>query len=428
MSGKLNLKEILDIEAIQSIMNDFYILTDIGIGIIDMTGEVLVATGWQEICTMYHRVHVITQQYCVESDLYLTGNIKKGEFLEYNCKNHLRDIVTPIFVDDEHVGNIFFGQFFYDDEIIDETLFKKQGELYGFNNSNYLESLKKVPRFSRTKVKTAMHFYAKFAGILSSLLHANLKLQATLEQNKVVISDLKRSNKDLERFAFVLSHDLKEPLRMISSYTQLFLRTLDSKIDAKTEEYASFITEGVKRMYNLVDDIRVYSNLVDHFPEEKNLTDCNKILQEVLMDLRVAIEENKAVVHFYELPVIKMNQTQIRLIFQNLIENAIKFRSEQSPEIFISSRKTDEGWLFTVKDNGIGIDQEFQEKIFDLFVRLNNRHEYPGSGIGLAKCRRIVEQHGGRIWLESESGKGSTFYFSVKEHQSVPREQSQISL
>jgi|GEM_PF-6638453 len=415
MNKKPELKEILDIEAIQNLMNDFYLLTNFGIGIIDLHGEVLVATGWQDICTMFHRNHVVTQKYCIESDLYLTGNIKKGDFLEYRCKNNLRDIVTPIFIDNDHAGNIFFGQFFYEDEDIDELIFKGQAELYGFNKEKYLESLKKVPRFSRSKVKTAMEFYSKFAGIISSLIYTNFRLQTALEENKVAIADLKRSNKDLERYAFALSHDLKEPLRMISGYTQLFLKTIDTKNDTKAEQYASYIIEGVKRMYNLIDDIIKYSYLVSPGPKEKHITDCNEVIKEVQMDLKLAIDENNAAVHFNTLPIINMNHTQIRLVFQNLIENAIKFKSEKDPEIFISCIKSNGGWLFSVKDNGIGIAPEYQEKIFDLFVRLNNRQKFPGTGIGLAECRRILEQNGGRIWVESELGVGSTFHFLIQD-------------
>lgn len=406
----IELKEVLDIGAVQSLMDDFYSLTNIGVAITDLHGEVLIATGWQDVCTKFHRINCATKKNCLESDIYLSENVEKGEFKEYKCKNNMWDISTPIFVCDQHVGNLFLGQFFYIDEEINVKVFEEQAVLYGFDNDSYLDALRRVPRWSRQKVKTVMDLYSKFAQIISKLLTSNLSLEKSLEDNKKTIKELELSNKDLEQFAYVASHDLKEPLRMVSSYTQLLEKKYKNNLDDEADKYISFVTSGVQRMHCLITELLKYSRI----NKEKRLAivDCNKIICEVMLDLAVAIEEKHAEIFYSSLPVIKANPTQVKQLFQNLIENAIKFNNHEKPEISISSRYENGQWIFEVKDNGIGISPEYYSKIFSLFQRLHANNEYSGSGVGLAVSKKIVERSGGNIWVESEPGVGSTFYFT----------------
>jgi light-regulated signal transduction histidine kinase (bacteriophytochrome) len=226
--------------------------------------------------------------------------------------------------------------------------------------------------------------------------------------------ELARSNADLEHFAYAASHDLQEPLRMVSSYVQLLARRYQGELDADADEFIAFAVDGAKRMQLLINDLLAYSR-VGTRGKEFGPTDCEVVLQQALANLRVAIKENAAVVTHGPLPTLKADDSQLVQLLQNLIGNAIKFRNENAPEIHISADCVDDesNWLFSVRDNGIGIAPQYAERIFVIFQRLHTREEHPGTGIGLAICKKIVERHGGRIWVESEPGKGSKFCFTL---------------
>ena len=231
---------------------------------------------------------------------------------------------------------------------------------------------------------------------------------------KAALAELERSNKELEMFAYVASHDLQEPLRLVSAYTQLLMQRYRAKLDAGADPIVGFITEGVSRMQRLIQDLLAYSR-VNTRPKAFGRADCEKVLVQTLTNLSVTIREQQAVVTHDPLPAIKGDEVQLGQLFQNLIGNAIKFRRQEPPSVHLSARKTDDGaaWLFSVRDNGIGIEAEFYERIFIIFQRLHNRTKYSGTGIGLAICKRIVERHGGRIWVESKKDQGSAFSFTI---------------
>jgi light-regulated signal transduction histidine kinase (bacteriophytochrome) len=232
------------------------------------------------------------------------------------------------------------------------------------------------------------------------------------DQLKKALLDQERSNQELEQFAYVVSHDLQEPLRMVSSYTQLLRRRYKDKLDQDADEFITFAVDGAARMQRLITDLLMYSR-VGTRGKPPQPTDCGRVLTQTLANLRTAITESQAVVTNDNLPSIMADETQMAQLFQNLIGNAIKFHGDRPPRIHLSARQEEDGWLFSVKDNGIGIDPAQGERIFVVFRRLHQRDEYPGTGIGLAICKRIVERHGGRIWVESNSDSGSTFYFTI---------------
>lgn len=219
-------------------------------------------------------------------------------------------------------------------------------------------------------------------------------------------------NEQLEQYAHITSHDLKEPLRAIYSYASLLEKKYKGKLDKNADDYINFIVGGAKRMESLINDLLEYTRIGS---KRKLLTktDCNKLLETVLRNLKVVISENNAKVACDSLPEIFTDENQISILFQNLIVNAIKFTKHGNPEINISCKEKDNGWLFAIKDNGIGIPKEQRERIFQIFQRLHTKEEYEGTGIGLAICKKIVDLHGGKIWVESEEGKGSTFYFTL---------------
>ena len=251
----------------------------------------------------------------------------------------------------------------------------------------------------------------KFAGTLSMLTDITKRKEAE-EILKLRLEELTRSNAELEQFAYVSSHDLQEPLRMITSYLQLLQRRYQGNLDDRADKYIKFAVDGASRMQNLINDLLELSRVTTR-AKEPELTDCEFVLNQVLSNLEVFAEENKATVSHSSLPEVMSDSTQLAQVFQNLIINGIKFHSDEAPKIHISAERKASEWVFSVQDNGIGIDPQYSEKIFEVFKRLHGKEEYPGTGIGLAVCKKIVERHGGRIWVESELGKGSSFYFTL---------------
>ena len=243
-----------------------------------------------------------------------------------------------------------------------------------------------------------------------------------IEMNKELTryaTELERSNQDLQQFAYVVSHDLQEPLRMVVSYLQLLELRYKGQLDMDADEFIGFAVDGASRMQTLLSDLLAYSRVgTQGKPFES--TDCQIVLDQTLANLKVAIEESGAVVTCDGLPTVMADATQLGQVFQNLIGNAIKFRREELPRIHISTEKRGEEWMVSVRDNGIGIDPQYAERIFLIFQRLHTMEEYSGTGVGLAICRRIVERHGGRIWVEPEQRKGATFYFTLPDRGGIP--------
>lgn len=224
--------------------------------------------------------------------------------------------------------------------------------------------------------------------------------------------ELERSNHDLEQFAYAASHDLQEPLRAVSGYCQLLARRFHGKLEPPADEYIHEAVSGARRMQDLIEGLLAYSR-VSRMGNPLVLTDAQTALDQSLVNLRTAIEESKATITHGPLPTVLADPMQLMLLLQNLIGNALKYRGSYPPEVHVSAREEENEWLFAVHDNGIGINPKYYERIFLIFQRLHTRNEYAGTGIGLAICKRIVERHGGRIWVESEPGQGSTFYFTL---------------
>ncbi len=250
---------------------------------------------------------------------------------------------------------------------------------------------------------------------------ANARLQVEIAERKQaqetlqhMAEELRRSNRDLEQFAYVASHDLQEPLRAVGGYAKLLQRRFSGKLDAKGLEYIAGAVDGAARMERLITDLLAFSR-VGSRGGALVATDMNGLLAEALRNLQAAIQGAQAKVSSAPLPTLPVDPMQIVQLFQNLVGNAIKFRGQGPPEIVVGARQHEGRWVFSVRDNGIGIEPQYFERIFQIFQRLHTRRHYLGTGIGLAICKRIVERHGGTIWVESEPGQGSTFYFSIPQ-------------
>jgi PAS domain S-box-containing protein len=252
----------------------------------------------------------------------------------------------------------------------------------------------------------------KEGGYLTAIIRDITERKQSEEALHRTLTELERSNAELQQFAYVASHDLQEPLRMVSSYMQLLERRYKGKLDADADDFITYAVDGAKRMRRLINDLLQYSRVGTHGrPFEP--TDCTSVLSAAIDNLEIAIEDTKAQVTYDPLPRVLGDSTQLTQLFQNLIDNALKFRKNAPPLVHVSAQANKDYWLFAVSDNGIGIDPEYSERIFIIFQRLHGREEYSGTGIGLAICKKIVARHGGRIWVESRKDQGTTFFFTV---------------
>lgn len=295
------------------------------------------------------------------------------------------------------------------------------------------DTLRAVVNARRPMLGGIVSLLVMLAAALAYLVAANHKKEMRRQEEMIRINnqlraheieleqrtqELIRKNKELEQFAYITSHDLQEPLRMVSSFLQLVEKRLQGKLDETTTQYIHFAVDGAERMKELIQDLLKYSR-VGFNPQEQTPVDLKVVLQRVLLILDERIKEAGAKIIMDRLPVVKANSTQMEQLLLNLLENALKYRGERPPVVQIGYEERKDSWLIYVKDNGIGIDPRYFDKIFVIFQRLHNRNEYPGTGIGLAICKKIVEQHGGELKVASSPGEGSTFSFTLKKNDHV---------
>lgn len=280
-----------------------------------------------------------------------------------------------------------------------------------------------VPEILRAKVASFVEVFQKTEQVKRQAIEleaANRRLAAESAERKEALdelhrtaAELKRSNQELEQFAYVASHDLKEPLRKIRIYLQLLGQRYAEKLDASANQYIDYAVDAAERMQHLVNDLLTYAR-VGSRAKPPGVTDSAAVFDQILAQLEPAVRESGAVISRGSLPSVRADAAQLGQVFQNLLGNAMKFRREEAPpEIRVEAERNEENWLFSVRDNGIGIDPQYADRVFVIFERLHTRSEYPGTGMGLAICKKIIERHDGRIWLESEPGKGSTFKFTL---------------
>ncbi len=272
-----------------------------------------------------------------------------------------------------------------------------------------------LPNGSQEWIRWEIHPWRNSAGEVGGIVmftEVITERKQAEQKLKAAIAELDRSNQELEHFAYVASHDLREPLRKIKSYTDLLVKRYSGQLDEKADKYIAYITDGTERMQALITDLLTYSR-VGRGELIKEPTDLGLVLNQTLTNLSTIIQESHAVIQSESLPTINANPWQMGQLLQNLLANAIKFRGEQPPEIDIKASLHDQLWTVSVQDNGIGIEPQYAERIFVIFQRLHTREEYSGTGIGLAVCKKVVERHDGQIWVDSELGRGTTFSFTL---------------
>ncbi len=430
--GTLELSDIIDAGVLESMMEDFYQITGMLGAVLDIAGNVLVAVGWQDICTKFHRCHPDTLKNCIESDTILSNGVPTGIFKAYHCKNNMWDMVTPIMIGDTHVGNVFVGQFFYDDEIPDVELFRKQAQKFGFDETKYLAALDKVPRFSKEVLNAGMQFYAKFAGIISTLSYSSIKQSRMLAEHKLAEEEIQKLNeelelrvkqrttqledvvKELETFTYSVSHDLKAPLRGIDGYSKLLLDLYGGSLNEEAKSFLSTIRNSTSQMNQLIVDLLEYSRLERSQMRKEKI----KIVDIVNVNLSsYNVELNSGNFKFkVNIPDIEIvaDSKGLTIALRNLIENAIKFtKGKPEPVIEIGCKEKNSSYVISIKDNGIGFDMKYHQKIFEIFQRLHRIEDFAGTGIGLAMVSKAMQRMNGKVWAESTPGIGSIFYLEL---------------
>jgi light-regulated signal transduction histidine kinase (bacteriophytochrome) len=259
----------------------------------------------------------------------------------------------------------------------------------------------------------------EITSLASDVDQMRLHIVDELETHMRMHDELERSNRELEQFAYVASHDLQEPLRKVASFCQLLERRYKGQLDERADQYIHFAVDGAKRMQVLINDLLAFSR-VGRLTREQLVVDSGEIAAQAVANLATTVEETGAEITIGPLPPVRGEPALLAAVFQNLVGNAVKFRGEQPPRVALSAERDGDMWTFTCADNGIGIEPEYAERVFVIFQRLHPKDAYPGTGIGLAMCRKIIEYHGGRIWLDTDAGRGTTFRFTLPVVEEEP--------
>ena len=430
--GEEELANIIDVPSLQVMMNLLFDVTKMGFALIDLKGNVLAGTGWQDICTKFHRVNPLTSKNCIESDLELSSGLKKGEIRLYKCKNNLWDAVTPLFMGDKHVGNVFFGQFFFDDEKVNRDLFASQAEKYDFNKEEYLEAFDHIPRFDKERVQDLMAFYSKLSDMISKLSYSNLRLAKSLHKQKDLQSKLEikaseveeyasrmediaeeraQKLKDSERLAAIgqtagmVGHDIRNPLQAMISELYLERSDIESLPDGEAkqnlQESISSIEENVFYINKIVADLQDFARPLNPKREQ---VEVEQAIKDALNIVKVPSNILVEVKTQEKMPLLNTDSTMLKRILVNLIQNAVQAMTNGG-NLTIETTSQKQQIKIAIQDTGEGIPQQIQDRLFTPLITTKSK----GQGFGLAVVKRMTEAIGGNISFETQESKGTTF-------------------
>ncbi len=438
-AGTLRLADVVDVPGLQAMMDGLYRVTRIGFALIDLEGRVLVATGWQDICTLFHRVHPETLRNCVESDTVLSAGVEPGQVKLYRCKNGMWDIASPVRVGARHMGNVFLGQFFFTEDEPDLEAFRAQARLHGFDEEAYLAALGRVPRWPRATVEGIVAFYARLAALISTLSFQNVTLGRTLaERDRLLDSilegqeqiralntglerrvaartaELEAANRELASFSRTVSHDLRAPLRAVAGFSSILAEEAFDHLSDEERGHVDRIRAGVHKMMTLIDDLlRLARATRSELATAR--TDLGSLAVSLAREIHAEEPERRVTWVIAAGIEAECDAGLLRVVLENLLRNAWKFTSHhEAARIEFGEERNGQEQTFFVRDDGAGFDPRYAGKLFAPFQRLHPETEFPGSGVGLATVANVVRRHGGRVWAEGEKEKGATFWFTLE--------------
>ena len=456
----LSLKDIIDVPTIQAMMDDFYKVTGILGAILDIEGNVLIAVGWQDICTKFHRVNPRMCLNCKESDTHLTSGVAPGEVRFYRCKNNLWDVVTPLMLGDRHVGNLFSGQFFFDDDDVNPALFRNQARANGLDEAEYMAALSRVPRFSRQRIGAAMSFFRQLAQTISQISYSSIKLARLTADISRLNTDLEervlRRTADLEAanrllteakiqaesanlakstFLSNMSHEIRTPMNAIMGMAHLVRRT---GVTTAQSAYLDKIDAASNHLLSVINDILDLSKIeAGKFLLEEAPVSIGSLLSNINSIMMVRSAEKGIrlkVINEIFTSHLCGDPTRLQQALLNYVSNAIKFTASGDITVRVSAQEESEDWLlarFEVKDTGVGIAKDALSRLFRAFEQEDNStsRTYGGTGLGLVITKRLAELMSGEVGVESTLGLGSTFWFTArlsKKNQQDARESIRI--
>jgi signal transduction histidine kinase/ActR/RegA family two-component response regulator len=422
--GALELEDLVDAEALQSLMEDFHALARIPMAVIDARGKILVGVGWSEICTRFHRVHPETCRHCVESDTQLAAGVPSGEFRLYRCKNNMWDVATPVVVAGRHLGNVFSGQFFFDDERPDRELFEAQAARYGFDRAAYLAALDAVPRLSRETVNAAMSFFLKLAAMLSQLGYQNVRLARSVDERERLMESLRESKRQLEdtdrrkdEFLATLSHELRNPLAPIRNSIYVLERAAPGS--ERAERSKAVLRRQAEHLTRLVDDLLDVTRISRGKIElQRQRVDLREIVRKAADDRRSEFDRAGVALRVADgagPAWVDADATRLAQVIGNLLQNAVKF-TPAGGRVELAVAASGDRVELRVRDDGIGIEPGEVERMFEPFAQAEGvpGRGKGGLGLGLALVRGLVELHGGTARAHSDGpGRGSEFVVTL---------------
>lgn len=425
--------ELLDVKVIQMLATTHYRAAGIPLTIVDASdASLLVNVGMQEICKNFHRANPVSSRRCEESDAVLYGQPLDKQLYRYKCKNGLWHIAIPIQVAGRHMATLFLTQFFCEGEVPDREFFRAQAAELGFEVEAYLAALDKVPVFNNEQLDSMLDYDQALAAFIGDMAERSLKKmeaesalkeaeELSLKQLEELVqertAELTEANQELSHYAHVVSHDLRTPLRAIHNYADFLQEDLGSSLGSEQKVYLDAMLRAVREAEALVSDILELSQ-ISRRKIRLEPVDMTLLVRELLAAFKT--EAHVLIEASAEWPVIEAEPTLVRQIFLNLVGNALKYNTSLPKKVVLGWRSVDNGgYEFYVRDNGIGIAPAYHDQIFNMFERLHTHNEYEGTGIGLAIVKKCVARLSGSIRLESEPGKGSTFFVKLPARHSA---------
>ncbi|MBF0170792.1 MAG: PocR ligand-binding domain-containing protein [Nitrospinae bacterium] len=405
------LAALIDFGQMNALFSRFLDVIGLPVAIIDLQGRVLASSRWQRLCLEFHRAEPRTLAQCMESDVSLSRQMAEGkEYALYRCKNGLTDCATPIVVEGRHIANLFIGQFLLAEP--DHSFFRGQRERYGFDRAAYEAALKEVPIVDEARLPAILDLIGGVARLIAAQSLAEKRAQADRQNVERLVAErtaeLQAANKELESFSYSVSHDLRSPLNLMTGFAGLLMKRHGESLPPEGRELLGHVIDAADRMGRLITDLLSFGRS-RHADMILMPVDMNGLVAEVVEELRPGWGEREVVVTVGDLPPVEGDWSMLHQVVTNILSNAVKFTGARPrAEISVQGERVEGKGVYRFSDNGVGFDRANADRIFSVFRRFHTQSAFPGTGVGLALVKRIVERHGGTVEIESAPDRGTT--------------------